>query len=139
MGLRYQGAGFVQFFLNGNAPFIDGQLQAAGLVESFFVFHFGSGVRDDACADVIVELLVFADESADGDIELAFLVVSEVADGSAVEAARNGFEFVDDFTCAFFGGTCDAAAGEAGGEEVNGIDLGSEFPPHGRNEVEDLF
>ncbi len=139
MALCYQRACFVQFFLNNHTPFIDGELQSAGFVECFFVFHFRSGVSDDARADVIMELLVFADESADGDIELAFVVVAEIAHRPTVEAARHGFELVDDFTSTFFGGTGDAAAGKAGGEQVDGIDIGSEFSAHGRHEVKDLF
>lgn len=139
MALCYQRACFVQFFLNNHTPFIDGELQSACFVECFFVFHFRSGVSDDARADVIMELLVFADESADGDIELAFVVVAEIAHRPTVEAARHGFELVDDFTSTFFGGPGDAAAGKAGGEQVDGIDIGSEFSAHGRYEVKDLF
>ncbi len=57
--------------------------------------------------------LAFAhDGGADGDVELAFAVEAEVAEAAGVRAARDGFEFVDDFHRAKLRRAGDAATGE---------------------------
>lgn len=80
-----------------------GHPDSPGFVLGFFEFGSGVGVGDDAGADVVGEGAFFVNEGADGDVELGFAVEAEVADGSSVEAAWGGFEFLDDFHGTFLG------------------------------------
>ena len=88
---------------------------------------------------MVVELAVFVDEGADGDVELGFAIEAEVADGSGVEATGGGLEFGDDLGGAFFRSAGDGAAGEAGGEGGEGGLIGSEGAANGGGEVVDVL
>ena len=112
--------------------------EAGGFVLGFLVFEVGVGVGDDAGAGVEVDGVVLADGGADGDVEEAFAVEAEAADGAGVEAAGMGLEFGDDFGGALFGGAGDGAAGEAGAEGGAVADGGGELAFDGGDEVEDL-
>ena len=117
----------------------EGKSHPAGFVLGFF--KFGSGVRvgDDAGADVVVEVSVFVNEGADGDVELGFAVEAEVAHGAGVETAWGGLEFGDDFGGAFFGRAGDGAAGEAGTESIDGRLILAEGSANGGDEVVDVL
>ena len=82
---------------------------------------------------------VLVNEGANGDVELAFSIVTEVADGSGVEPSRDGFEFGDDFGGAFFGGAGDGSSGEAGGEGGESRVFWGEGAADGGDEVVDVL
>ena len=92
------------------------QTHAAGLVFRFFKLGGGIGIGDDASADMIVQMTVLVDESADGDVELGFVIESQEAHSAGVKAAGNGFEFRDDFGGSFLRRAGDGSSGEASGE-----------------------
>lgn len=82
---------------------------------------------------------VLVNEGADGDVELTFSIVSEVADRSSVEPSRDGFEFGDDLGGAFFGSSGDGSSGEAGGEGGEGSVFWGEGSADGGDEVVDVL
>ena len=94
-------------------------------MKGFLVFARGVGIGDDAGSDLVTETVAIADERADSDVERAFAVIAEPADGAAVDATRFFFEFADDLHGAFFRRAGDAAAGETGGHGLNGVGVGT--------------
>jgi len=82
--------------------------------------HFLAEGESDATGFVVVEVAIFVNEGADGDVKLGFAIEAEVADGAGVESTWDGFELADDFGSAFFRSAGDGASGEAGGEGGEG-------------------
>lgn len=121
-----------------NALRLAHEQEARGFVLGFLVFEVGIRVGDDASAGVEVDAVVLADGCADGDVEEAFAIKTEAADGAGIEAAGVGLEFGDDLGGALFGGTCDGAAGETGAEGGAVADVGGELADDGGDEVENL-
>ena len=56
-------------------------------MQGFLVLGCGIRIGDDACANMKVPVIALADECADGDIELAFSIPSQIADRSSVESS----------------------------------------------------
>src|SRR5271170_1811371 len=73
-----------------------------GLSQSFLEFRLRTGVSHDAGTDVKMDDTVFANRSANGNVQLAFAVKAEITDRAAVRPARNGFELVNNFHRAEF-------------------------------------
>ena len=111
------------------------QSHAACLVLCLLELSSRVGIGDDTGADVVIELAVFVNEGADGDIELGFAIEAKVSNGAGVESAGNGFEFGDNFSGSFLGGAGDRAAGEAGCKGGEGRVFGSEGAANGRDKV----
>lgn len=113
-------------------------MERGDLAQALAVLLCRVGVGDDAGAGVEVDAVVLADGGADGDVEEGFTVKAKATDGAGVDAAWVGFELRDDFGGAFFGGTGDRAAGEAGAEGGAVADGGGELAFDCGDEVEDL-
>jgi hypothetical protein len=116
----------------------EGLEEAGSLGFGFGEFGVRDGIGDDAGAGMEPGVKIADDGGADGDAELAFAVESEVAMASAVGAAGDGFEGVDDFHGAELGGTGDGTAWETGGEGIEMGQVRAELGLDGGDEVLDL-
>ena len=95
-----------------------GSQYGARLIFCLLPFHFGDGVGDDAGGGLCVQHAIFDDAGTDGDGKIHFAAEGQVAAGTAIDAAFDRFEFVDEFHGAHLGGAREGAGREGGSQYV---------------------
>src|SRR5690606_9571670 len=85
----------------------------------FFPFELRHGVGNDAGARLNVQGSVLDHGRADGDGGVHVAVEGQVADGTAVDAALDRLQFVDDFHGADFRRAAECSSREGGTQHVD--------------------
>lgn len=93
--------------------------------EALGEFVVGAGIDDDAAAEAHGAAVAFKHDGANGDAEDGLAGGGKETDGAGVDAARGGFEFLNDLEGAVFGGAGDGAGGKEAGEDVGKPHLGA--------------
>src|SRR5579862_1245183 len=112
---------------------------ARGFVQGLFIFPLRDRIGDDARAHAETHHPVRKNGGADGDVELALAVESEIADGPRIKAARGLLDLRDDLAGAFLRGAGDRAARETRAQRRDVVDVRTQPAFDLRDEVEDLL